>query len=48
MNYKGVEVGFYRADLWVNGYVIVELKKWQGPTSPMTSRSYSTNSKQPA
>ncbi len=26
MNYKGVEVGFYRGDLWVNGCVIVELK----------------------
>jgi GxxExxY protein len=24
--YKGVEVGFYKADLWVNDCVIVELK----------------------
>lgn len=24
--YKGHEVGFYKADLWVNGCVIVELK----------------------
>jgi GxxExxY protein len=24
--YKGVEVGFYRADLWVNDSVMVELK----------------------
>ena len=26
VNYKGVEVGFYKADLWVNDCVIVELK----------------------
>ena len=26
MIYKGVEVGIYKADLWVNGLVIVELK----------------------
>src|SRR5437868_1614627 len=26
VTYKGVEVGFYRADLWVNDSVIVELK----------------------
>jgi len=26
VTYKGVEVGFYKADLWVNDCVIVELK----------------------
>jgi GxxExxY protein len=26
VKYKGVEVGFYKADLWVNDCVIVELK----------------------
>jgi GxxExxY protein len=26
VKYKGVEVGFYKADLWVNRLVIVELK----------------------
>ena len=26
VNYKGAEVGFYKADLWVNDKVIVELK----------------------
>ena len=26
VNYKGVEVGFYRADLWVAERVIIELK----------------------
>ena|SRR5579859_757312 len=24
--YKGVEVGFYKADVWVNDFVVVELK----------------------
>lgn len=26
VNYKGVEVGFYKADIWVNDKVLVELK----------------------
>jgi len=26
VNYKGAEVGFYKADLWVNSLVLVELK----------------------
>ncbi|HUY92392.1 MAG TPA: GxxExxY protein [Pirellulales bacterium] len=44
VNYKGVEVGFYKADLWVNGLVLVELKV-RNPISRTTSLNCSTNSR---
>jgi len=46
VNYKGVEVGVFRADLWVEDRVIVEIKvAWQSRTSPTTNPNFSTNSK---
>ncbi len=51
VNYKGVEVGFYKADLWVNDWVIVELKAAKSyvsdvePPTPQRTQSHRRESR---